>query len=289
MEKKQIIKYIVFITGIAIITALAVISYTIGSQPGPFSLQSEEESDYIFDKECDYALLQGLIYESGNDMIRIYSLKDNREIHEMSQILNRTVMKVLNGEVIIYEYRGRGIIKVDRTKLSRDLYIDEGNEIYDIIEVNENLLGVIYKRDRYKSSLLLLDRAFNRIFERAYSEAFVTDAKFIKRNQVLILLNSFAGEEIRSYYEVVDINTGEIIKEKTIGANVFQRVFSLDDKKGLIASAGELIIINDQFEFEYRMLYEDSSIYDIDAAGDRIIILKGISKEGSGIQCRHQA
>jgi hypothetical protein len=280
LERKQINKYVIFTAGLIIIIALAVISYTIGSAPGPFSLQSKEEGDYIFDRDCDNVILQGLIYESGRDTIRIYNLKNNRQIGEIPQTLNRAVMKVLNEELIIYEYRGRGIIKVDRTKVSRESNIDEGGEIYDIVEVNENLLGVIYKRDRYKSSLLLLDRAFNSIFERAYSDAFVTEAKFIKRDQILILLNSFIGEEIRVYYEVIDINTGEIIKEKTLGANVFHSVFSLKGDKVMIASGNELIMINDQCDIEFRKVYDDSSIYDIDTAGGRIIILKGMAKDG---------
>jgi hypothetical protein len=276
----KILRSILLFSGIAFTITLAVTAYVIGSAPGSFDSPGKDAGSFTYDNSCDYIIHNGLIYESGKEYFRAYSLKDKSEVWEMGQTLNDPVQAVLNGELIVFEKFGPRIQKIENGKAVRTLTLEAGI-IYDVIEANKNLLGVICHKDGYKTSLILIDKAFTVVFERAYGEAFIADAVFVSKNQICILLNTILDEEIKSYIEIVDINTGNVVYSKTLGNTLFLKTVRLNGNAAAILSGKEIYIIDSRYnETAHIYLGDNETIYDICVTNGGLLVLIGEQMAG---------
>jgi hypothetical protein len=198
----------------------------------------------------------------------------------MDQKLNDPLQTVLNGAMIVFEKYGDRIQKIDDGEAEKTLTLENGS-ICSVFEANNNLLGVIYQKEEYKTSLLLVDKAFTAVFERAYSEAFVADALFIGKTKICILLNTCSDEEIRSYIEIADINSVEVVNTKDLGDSLFLKVYDLKGDRFAVMSGREMYIFDGGFnEITHKTLGEGEIIYDVCQTREGILVLIGEEMTG---------
>lgn len=279
MDLKKIIKYAGFISGMIFIVTLAVISYIVGIQPGSFAEQKETVKKFTYDNLSTYEIKDDLVYESGNDHFRIYLFDDMVEIFESSQSLNKPTFCLINKDLFIYEKNGKIIQKIEKKKIVHELSLED-TVIYDIIEIDNDLMGVICKKDNFRSSLLIFDKTMTQIFERAYSEVYVTQAKYINK-KLYILLNSSVNEEISSYIEVVNMNPGIVLDEYLLDESLHNFEIKLNAKNVAVLSEKDIHIFKDGSDDHfYRKLSNKETIYDVTSFGDGLLLLIGNELSG---------
>lgn len=273
MIRRSFIKYILFFAGLVFLLTLAAVSYRIGSMPGFF--EKQDPNEFIYDNFSTYVIHNDLLYEQNREYLRTYSIKTGAVVWEIKQALNNPLMKVINNELIAYEKNGNTIQRLDKRGVAKETSISSG-QIYSLIQANENLTGVIYKREGYKTSLLLIDKAFSMVFERAYSDSYVADAVFISKSRIAILLNTSFGEVLRSYIEVVDINSGNVVFERSLGDRIFSGIIKTGKDEYLFISSNEILMMDENHQIMDVCAYSNKeAVYDIAYDNGSIYVLVG--------------